>query len=319
MRLVLASRNPNKLRELRAALPESDIALLDASDEPAETGATFLENARIKALHGRAHAAPDEWVAGEDSGIEVAALGGRPGIESARWAIDPVARLLAELDGVDDRRARYVCELVALAPDGSEHRGRGTLEGAIALAPRGSEGFGYDPIFVPVGESATVAELGNDWKAEHSHRARAARQLTTVLGDRGSVAAMDAAQALAELLELSSQVERAVILGGDGAVLGSTSSDEHAAEALTRAAHDLVRVAGELHTSARDVSLAEVELAEGGLFVLREGGHTIAAVTGPNPTAGLVVYDLRTCLRDLDPPKPKRRRATAATDEAGEG
>jgi XTP/dITP diphosphohydrolase len=78
-----------------------------------------------------------------------------------------------------DRRARYVCELVALAPDGFEYRGTGTLEGRIVDEPRGSEGFGYDPIFVPDGEERTVAELGNDWKRINSHRARAAAQLAT--------------------------------------------------------------------------------------------------------------------------------------------
>jgi XTP/dITP diphosphohydrolase len=118
---------------------------------------------------------------GEDSGIEVAALGGRPGIESARWAEDGVARLLAELEGIEDRRARYVCELVALSPDGEELRGSGTLEGTIAHTPRGNEGFGYDPVFVPLGETQTVAELGNEWKAASSHRARAAAALTRAL------------------------------------------------------------------------------------------------------------------------------------------
>src|SRR5204863_10038014 len=109
--------------------------------------------------------------------IEVAALGGAPGLRSARWADDGVARLLEELRGVEDRGAMYVCELVALAPDGSEFRGTGVLEGRIAQERRGSEGFGYDPIFVPDGEERTVAELGNAWKAENSHRARAARAL----------------------------------------------------------------------------------------------------------------------------------------------
>src|SRR5262249_38943502 len=142
-----------------------------------ENGETFLDNARIKASHGRERVGPGEWVAGEDSGIEVEALGGRPGVHSARWAADPVARLLTELEEESDRRARYVCELVALAPDGAELRATGTLEGTIADAPRGDEGFGYDPIFVPVGESRTVAELGNGWKSRHSHRARAARAL----------------------------------------------------------------------------------------------------------------------------------------------
>lgn len=186
MRLVLSSRNPNKLRELRAALPEWEIDLLDAPDEPAEDGATFLENARIKAQHGRARARLEDWVAGEDSGIEVDALGRRPGVESARWSSNWIEDLLAALEGVDDRSARYRCALVALAPDGSEVAVSGVLEGTIALEPRGSEGFGYDPIFVPVGESRTVAELGDDWKALHSHRARAARALADALTRRRS-------------------------------------------------------------------------------------------------------------------------------------
>jgi len=181
LRLVLASRNPHKLREWRRALPSWEIVPLEAANDPAEDGETFLDNARIKARHGRAHSRPDEWVAGEDAGIEVDALGGRPGIESARWAADPVARLLAELRGVEDRRARYVCEVVAVAPDGSEVKASGTLAGTVAHAPRGNEGFGYDPIFVPSGETRTVAELGDAWKAEHSHRAKAAQALARQL------------------------------------------------------------------------------------------------------------------------------------------
>jgi XTP/dITP diphosphohydrolase len=126
----------------------------------------------------------DAWILGEDSGIEAVALGGRPGVESARWAEDGVAQLLAELDGATDRRARYVCELVGLAPDGRELRGTGILEGTIASERRGDEGFGYDPIFIPVGEEQTVAELGNEWKAENSHRARAARDLLRAFNER---------------------------------------------------------------------------------------------------------------------------------------
>jgi XTP/dITP diphosphohydrolase len=183
LRLLLASTNENKLRELRAALPGWEISLL-GGDEPVEDGATFLDNARIKARHGRAHAPADAWVAGEDSGIEVVALGGRPGIESARWAADGVARLLSDLGDSSERRARYVCELVVSTPAGEELRATGTLEGHIADAPRGSEGFGYDPIFVPLGEASTVAELGNAWKAEHSHRARAARALAQLFAER---------------------------------------------------------------------------------------------------------------------------------------
>ena len=120
MRLLLASRNEHKLRELRAALPAWEIALLAAPDDPVEDGATFVDNARIKARHGRAHAPAEAWVAGEDSGIEVAALGGRPGVESARWSSNWIEDLLAALESVEDRRARYVCELVVLAPDGAE-------------------------------------------------------------------------------------------------------------------------------------------------------------------------------------------------------
>jgi len=181
VRLLLASRNPNKLRELREALPDWEIELVEAGTEPVEDGPTFVENARIKARHGRAQAPPDDWVAGEDSGIEVTALGGRPGIQSARWASDPVERLLYELDGVADRRARYVCEIVALSPEGDELRATGTLEGEVADGARGDEGFGYDPILVPHGESRTIAELGNAWKTEHSHRALAARSLAEQL------------------------------------------------------------------------------------------------------------------------------------------
>ena len=184
MKLLLASHNENKLRELRAVLPTWEVDLLEAADEPVEDGTTFVDNARIKARHGRRLAAGDAWVAGEDSGIEVAALDGRPGVESARWATDGVAKLLSELGDAANRRARYVCELVVVDPAGDETRASGTLEGEIAYERRGEEGFGYDPIFVPHGESLTVAELGNAWKAEHSHRARAARALAQTLDER---------------------------------------------------------------------------------------------------------------------------------------
>jgi XTP/dITP diphosphohydrolase len=170
----LASQNPHKARELERALPGWRIELLGAVEMPPEAGSTYYENALAKARFGHRDG---EWTLGEDSGIEVAALDGAPGLRSARWASDGVARLLEELRGVEDRRARYVCELVAISPDGDERRGTGILEGRIAEERRGSEGFGYDPIFVPEGEARTVAELGDAWKAENSHRARAARSL----------------------------------------------------------------------------------------------------------------------------------------------
>lgn len=120
---------------------------------------------------------------GEDSGLEVAALGGRPGVETARWAEGRhVERILEALAGRENRRARYVCELVVLDPAGRELRATGTLDGRIALEPRGTAGFGFDPVFVPDGEERTVAELGDEWKAKHSHRARAAAALSAQIG-----------------------------------------------------------------------------------------------------------------------------------------
>ena len=118
--------------------------------------------------------------------ILAALLDGRPGILSARYAPEgrpAVAKLLGELRGVEQRGARYVSELVLLGPEGGELRGSGVLEGRIAAEPAGSEGFGYDPVFIPEGEERTVAELGNEWKADHSHRARAARALLRALED----------------------------------------------------------------------------------------------------------------------------------------
>jgi XTP/dITP diphosphohydrolase len=129
-------------------------------------------------------------VIGEDSGLEVDGLGGRPGIHTARYAgpgatdEENVAKLLVELAEVTGagRRARYVSELVAISPAGDEVRGTGTLAGTIAAAPAGSGGFGYDPVFVPDGERRTVAELGDGWKAGRSHRALAARNLLEAVG-----------------------------------------------------------------------------------------------------------------------------------------
>ena len=181
LRARLASQNENKLRELASALPW-ELELLRGVAYPPEDGATYYENALVKARAGRAAAGVDVWVLGEDSGIEVNALGGAPGVRSARWSANPIDELLRALEGRDDRGARYVCELVAISPDGSEHRGTGTLPGTVATEPRGSEGFGYDPIMVPEGETRTVAELGNAWKVQNSHRARAARALAAAIG-----------------------------------------------------------------------------------------------------------------------------------------
>jgi len=182
---VFASSNRHKASELERLLPGWTLEPLDRDDYPRETGATYYENAALKAQFGREHT--EGWVLAEDSGLEVYALGGRPGVLSARYAPEgppAVAKLLGELEGIEDRGARYASELVLLSPEGRELRGTGTLEGWIANEPAGSEGFGYDPIFVPAGEERTVAELGNGWKAENSHRARAARALIEALAPR---------------------------------------------------------------------------------------------------------------------------------------
>jgi XTP/dITP diphosphohydrolase len=181
---VFASRNPDKARELEQLLGGWRIELLGSGEFPPEVGDSYYENARDKALFGRTVETRPLWVLGEDSGIEVEGLGGAPGVRSARFGgSDMVGRLLAALEGIEGegRRARYLCELVAISPEGEELRGSGSLEGRIGREPRGSEGFGYDPIFIPEGEERTVAELGNAWKREHSHRARAARALLALL------------------------------------------------------------------------------------------------------------------------------------------
>jgi XTP/dITP diphosphohydrolase len=183
MRAVLASQNRHKLEELRSALADWEIDALGATGYPEETGETYYENALLKARFGRALADRGVWVLGEDSGIESVALDGAPGLHSARWApgLDQADALLARLAAEPERRARMVTELVALSPAGEELRGHGVLEGELAAERRGAGGFGYDPIFIPAGETRTVAELGDAWKCLNSHRARAALALAAAL------------------------------------------------------------------------------------------------------------------------------------------
>jgi XTP/dITP diphosphohydrolase len=190
VRATLASKNRHKARELAVLMPGWTIEPIDVDELPEETGATFYENARAKAAFGREVDGGETWTIGEDSGVEVDGLDGRPGIRSARFAgldasdAENVTKLLAELDGVAGagRRARYVSELICFSPTGEEFRGRGTLEGRIGSESRGSEGFGYDPVFIPDGEERTVAELGDAWKAQRSHRAAAAGALLQAVG-----------------------------------------------------------------------------------------------------------------------------------------
>jgi XTP/dITP diphosphohydrolase len=188
------SKNAHKARELAVLLPGWEVEPTRAGELPEEVGETFYENARAKALYGREVDPPDRWTIGEDSGLEVDGLGGRPGIRSARYAGpqatdgENVTKLLEDLASVTGagRRARYVSELVCLTPAHEELRGTGTLEGTIADSPRGSAGFGYDPVFVPLGQERTVAELGDEWKARRSHRAAAARNLLKAVGSDAS-------------------------------------------------------------------------------------------------------------------------------------
>jgi XTP/dITP diphosphohydrolase len=190
-RLVLASGNRHKLEELRGALPAAELGLVEAPGEPPpEDGETYEDNARIKARWARGHAPAGTWAVGEDSGIEAAALDGRPGVRTARWAAgDPVGRMLEALAANEERGARYVCVIVAVDASGRELVATGTLEGAIADAAAGVEGFGFDPVFVPRGETRTVAELGNEWKRRHSHRSHAAAELAALLDRQSSVSA----------------------------------------------------------------------------------------------------------------------------------
>ena len=191
MRIVLASGNAHKARELGRLLDGWEVETF-AGGLPEETGETFVENARLKARHVHAALGGAEWVLADDSGIEAAALQGAPGVRSARYAGEDatdeqnLAKLMGALAESDDRRVRYVAELVAIAPGGGEVTARGELTGTLAAAPRGTGGFGYDPAFVPDGETRTVAEMSPGEKDAISHRARAARALLPLLEKTGS-------------------------------------------------------------------------------------------------------------------------------------
>jgi XTP/dITP diphosphohydrolase len=191
VRIVLASGNAHKARELGRLLEGWEVETF-AGGLPEETGETFVENARLKARHVHAALGGAEWVLADDSGIEAAALHGVPGVRSARYAGEDatdeqnLAKLIGALAESDDRRVRYVAELVAIAPDGGEVTARGELTGTLAAAPRGTGGFGYDPAFVPDGETRTVAEMSPGEKDAISHRARAARALLPLLERTGS-------------------------------------------------------------------------------------------------------------------------------------
>ena len=189
MRLVLATRNEHKLRELEQLMQPHELEPLPAGVTlPPETGTTFSDNALGKA---RAAAAATGLPAiADDSGIEAAALGGAPGVWSARYAgegatdEENLAKLLREVSPDGDTRVAYVCAMAYVEPGGREEVVQGRCEGRLTHEPRGSGGFGYDPAFVPDdsgGDGRTMAELSPEEKAAISHRGRAARELGRAL------------------------------------------------------------------------------------------------------------------------------------------
>ena len=193
-RLILATRNPEKLRELRRIL-EAGRVPVDVSDtgefpdlpEVAETGLTFTDNALLKA---RAVAAFTGLpVVAEDSGLCVDALNGMPGVLSARWSGrhgDDSANLQLVLGQMADipaehRGAHFACAAALVLPSGTEHVTEGVVDGVLTTAPRGTNGFGYDPIFVPEGYQITTAEMSPAEKDKISHRGRALRHLAPII------------------------------------------------------------------------------------------------------------------------------------------
>ena len=190
MKLVLATHNPGKVAEVRAILeasvPELELAGYDGP-EPVENGLSFLENAMIKARAAFEHTGLPAIA--DDSGLAVEVLGGSPGIFTAIWAggRDNVANrrlLLAQLRDIDEahRQAAFICTIALVGPNG-EASFTGIWSGAIATEERGTNGHGYDPIFIPEGFALTVAELEPEVKNAFSHRAQALAQLAAFLGE----------------------------------------------------------------------------------------------------------------------------------------
>jgi XTP/dITP diphosphohydrolase len=191
-KLLLGTRNAGKVAELRAILRGLDLDLVAADEladpppDPPEDAATYAENAIFKAqTYARATGLP---TIADDSGLEVAALGGAPGVRSKRYFgedVAPAARnqmLLALLDGVTDRSARFVAIIALAQPDGQVETFDGEVQGEIATAPRGVDGFGYDPVFIIAGDGRTMAEVPRAEKNAISHRGLAGAKLRAALG-----------------------------------------------------------------------------------------------------------------------------------------
>lgn len=193
--LIVATGNAHKVEEFDGLLADCGFQVCSAKvcggmPDVVEDGDSFAANARIKALALRAQAPVDAWIVSDDSGLEVDALGGAPGIYSARYAgeaasdLDNLNKLLAELAKEPEatRTARFRCVLCLIDPEGREQFFDGACEGTITKSPSGAQGFGYDPVFVPEGFTESFAELGEATKSQLSHRALAVQALRKSLG-----------------------------------------------------------------------------------------------------------------------------------------
>ena len=186
MKLFVATHNQHKIREISQILPDFEI-LADDPEGVEENAPDFIGNALIKV---RAIAAKHAgaWCLADDSGLEVEALGGAPGVRSARYAGEPSntpannALLLKNLTGVANRRANFTCAIALVDPEGREHTAVGKCFGAIAETPSGAAGFGYDPLFIPDGHDKSFADLTAEEKNAISHRGRALEAARRVIG-----------------------------------------------------------------------------------------------------------------------------------------
>lgn len=185
VKLFVATHNAHKVREISQILPDFDVI----ADDPAgveENAPDFAGNALIK-VRAIASRHPGEWCMADDSGLEVRALGGEPGVRSARYAGEPAdipannALLLKNLAGAADRTANFTCAVALVSPSGAESVVAGKCYGRIAEAPSGAEGFGYDPLFVPDGHDRSFAELSAGEKNAISHRGRALAEAKKIL------------------------------------------------------------------------------------------------------------------------------------------
>ena len=192
MDLIVASNNSGKIKEYKSMLKPFGFNVYSMSEKGVytdidETGTTFEENAHIKAKE--IYDMLKTYVISDDSGLEVEALDNAPGIFSARYKGIPTEgerrkEILKELDGKKNRNARFVCCICFIDKDGNEHMFKGLWNGRISLEEKGSEGFGYDPIFIPKGKRKTTSELGMEYKNKNSHRAIASKMLIDFLKEK---------------------------------------------------------------------------------------------------------------------------------------